>query len=397
MRIALVTHHFPPMRTSGAVQLRDLSEELVKQGHDVTVLLASQDISGSFSVEWVNGVRVIRLRCLKYLDVGYVKRTFAELSMPFLMWKNFNKTAFANEVWDGVVWYSPTIFLGPIINFIKKRSRCRSYLIIRDIFPEWAVDMGIMRRGLLYMFFKAVADYQYSVANVIGIQSKSNDVYFTKKRVTAATKVEVLNNWLSETERARCSINIEKTKLSGRKIFVYAGNMGLAQGMGLLFELAQKLKNRSDIGFLFVGRGSDVKSLKQRAIDKCLDNVVFFDEIASDEIPALYEQCAAGLVSLDIRHKTHNIPGKFLSYMQSGLPVLASVNPGNDIIGIIESNEVGFVTSSGSVEDLAILAMELIDSINDGRDYKHKCKKLSNAMFSSTVAANQIISAFSSN
>jgi len=64
--------------------------------------------------------------------------------------------------------------------------------------------------------------------------------------------------------------------------------------------------------------------------------VLFYDEIDPDEIPGLYAQCHVGIVALDPRHKTHNIPGKFLSYMQSGLPVLASINPGNDLVELIQ-------------------------------------------------------------
>ena len=113
-------------------------------------------------------------------------------------------------------------------------------------------------------------------------------------------------------------------------MFVYAGNMGIAQGMDVLLDLAEKLRSRKDVGFLFVGRGSDAARLQSIAAQKQLDNVVFFDEIDPDGIPDLYAQCHAGIVALDSRHKSHNIPGKFLTYMQNGMPVLACVNSGND-------------------------------------------------------------------
>jgi len=153
------------------VQLRDLAREFVRQGHALTVLLPSSEIAGPWAMEDFDGARVIRLKAPKTKDIGYVRRTIGEFLMPFAMLRNLRRSPLAGEKWDGVVWYAPTIFLGPIASALKKASGCRGYLIIRDIFPEWAVDMGLMGRGLPYRFFDAVARYPYSVADVIGVQT----------------------------------------------------------------------------------------------------------------------------------------------------------------------------------------------------------------------------------
>ncbi len=278
------------MRTSGAVQLRDLSRELVRQGHFPTAMIPSADLEQPWLLEEMCGVQVLRLRAPKTKDINYVQRTINEFLMPFAMRKNLRKSPLAEVKWDGVVWYSPTIFLGPIANALKKSSACRSYLIIRDIFPEWAVDMGLMGRGLPYRFFKTIENYQYSVADVIGVQTPGNQIYFNDWASQTGRRVEVLQNWLADAPHAGCSISICDTPLAGRKIFVYAGNMGVAQGMGVLLDLAESLKDRTDIGFVFVGRGSDAQRLRNDASVRGLDNVVFFDEIDPNEIPGLYAQ-----------------------------------------------------------------------------------------------------------
>lgn len=393
MRIALIADAFPPLRSSGAVQLRDLSAEFAKQGHEVTMMVASPELDVPFRIEEWRGVRVVRLKALKTKDVGYVRRTINEFLMPFAMLRNLRKSSLAAEKWDGVAWYSPTIFLGPMVSALKRASACRSYLIIRDIFPEWAADMGLMGRGLPYRVFKAIANYQYSVADVIGVQTPGNRSYFTDWLKGSIRRVEVLQNWLANAPAASCSISIEQTALVGRKIFVYAGNMGVAQGMGILLELAERLKQRSDIGFLFVGRGSDAQRLRAEAKQRALDNVVFFDEIDPDEIPGLYAQCHVGLVALDPRHKTHNIPGKFLSYMQAGLPVLASINPGNDLVELITTEQVGRVCTDTSAESMAANALELIESIDTDSGFKDRCERLASRLFSPEVAVKQIVSA----
>ncbi|MDG1206277.1 MAG: glycosyltransferase family 4 protein, partial [Pseudomonadales bacterium] len=276
LRIALIADVFPPLRSSGAVQLRDLSLEFIRQGYKVTVMIPSYDIEEAWSLEDMDGVEVLRLKAPPTRDIGYIRRTINEFLMPFAMLHNLRKSPLSNMSWDGVVWYSPTIFLGPIANSLKKTSGCRSYLIVRDIFPDWAVDMGLLSRGLPYRFLKVIERYQYSIADVIGVQTPANLSYFDSWARAPARRVEVLQNWLAEAPDIGCSISVADSPLAGRTIFVYAGNMGVAQGMGILIDLAERLHDRQDIGFIFVGRGSDVHVLRDDVKVRGLDNVIFY-------------------------------------------------------------------------------------------------------------------------
>lgn len=394
MRIALIADVFPPLRSSGAVQLRDLSLELVRQGHQVTVMIPAPELNQPWQLEDMSGVEVLRLKAPRTKDMGYVRRTLGELLMPFMMLGSFRKSSLAKVRWDGVVWYSPSIFLGPMASALKKPSNCRSYLIIRDIFPEWAADIGLMGRGLPYHFFKAVARYQYSVADVIGVQTPGNLSYFQGWASRPGRQLEVLQNWLADAPDRGCTISLADGPLAGRTIFVYAGNMGEAQGMGVLIDLAERLHNRRDIGFVFVGRGSEVQRLRADARVRGLDNVIFYDEIDPSEISGLYAQCDVGIVSLDPRHKTHNIPGKFLSYMQSGLPVLASINKGNDLEELIDDEGVGRVCTTHSADDLQHMAQDLLLEIAKNKQIPERCRILSEKLFSPEAIVKQIMKTF---
>lgn len=396
MKIALVADTYPPIRTSGAVQLRDLSREFARQGHDLTVMLPAAEQKVPWLLEEMSGVRVLRLRAPRIKDVGYVRRTIAELLMPYFMRCNLRKSPFADVVWDSVVWYSPSIFHGPIVRLIKAKSSCKSYLIIRDIFPEWAVDMELMERGLVHWFFDLIARYQYSVADVIGIQTPGNKRYFNAWLQKPNRKLEVLQNWLSKPAFVRCSIRLSQTPLAGRKVLVYAGNMGVAQGMDILLDLAERMQYRGDVGFLFVGRGSDVARLKTLAQVRKLNNVQFFDEIHPDEVPDLCSQCSAGIVALDPRHRSHNIPGKFITYMQSGLPVLATVNAGNDLAKMIRDEQVGQVCESNQVDELLQLAEKLLMSIDTETGFSERCRILFDREFAVEKTVHQIVAALTS-
>ena len=393
MRIALIADTFPPLRTSGAVQLRDLSREFARQGHQLTVLLPASDLDRDWELQNADGVEVLRLRAPRTKDIGYVRRTLGELLMPFAMLRNLRKSPLARQKWDGVVWYAPSIFHGPLASALKRASGCKGYLIIRDIFPEWAVDMGLMGRGLPYRFFDAVARYQYSVADVIGVQTPGNLAYFENWRQLPGRTLEVLQNWLGEPAKKPCAIRVDATLLAGRKVFVYAGNMGVAQGMDRVLDLAERMLHRVDVGFLFVGRGSDAARLKTTAQARGLSNVVFFDEIDPDEIPDLYAQCSVGIVALDPRHQSHNIPGKFLTYMQSGLPVLANVNTGNDLAALIRREQVGQVCESNDVEQLARMAETLLSQISTDLALPVRCSQLFARQFSVEQAVCQILTA----
>lgn len=394
MKLVLVADAYPPMRTSAAVQLRDLTREFVRQGHQVTVLLPANDLEESWDLIEHEGARILRLAAPKTKDVGYVRRTIGEWLMPYAMKRSLQKSPVASEIWDGVVWYSPSIFHGPLVRALKTRSECKSYLIIRDIFPEWALDLGLIRPGLTYSFFRRIAREQYEVADIIGVQSPGNLGYFdTQSEKLALGRVEVLQNWLSPPGSLPCPLSLDVTPLSGRKVFVYAGNMGVAQGLDLIIELADALRDRKDIGFLFVGRGSEAGRLEATSKDRGLDNVLFHPEIDPDEIPSLYMQCAAGIVCLDRRHKSHNIPGKFLTYMQCGLPSFAIVNHGNDLAELVRTERVGAVCETHEIKAVTQFCSAMVEQLERGELSADRCRNLFHRQFSVSQAAEQIVAA----
>ena len=152
-----------------------------------------------------------------------------------------------------------------------------------------------------------------------------------------------------------------------------------------------KVQNNNDIGFLFIGRGSKFESMKIIAKEKAITNVLFHEEIDNSLIMNLYAQCSCGIVILDRRHKTHNIPGKFLSYLHAGLPIFALVNPKNDLISIINNYELGFASSSYDIKFLKQQIINLSKKINLKSRIKERNKKIAKDLFSVSNAANQII------
>lgn len=391
MRVALISPHYPPLRTSAAVQMRDLAVEFVERGHEVVVLVPSEGASERFKLTEHDGVTVLWLGAPPTRDLGYVRRTLNEMRLSFSMWRNFKRSPLRDVRFDGVVWYSPPIFFGPLVRALKRASGCRGYLILRDIFPEWALDLKLLRKGPTYWFFKAVAEFQYSVADTIGVQTPSNESFM--ERWKRRGRVEVLQNWLRPVPNVGTTIDIARTPLAGRKIFAYVGNMGVAQGADVFVALAERLAHREDLGFLFVGRGSDVPRLKALAAARAPTNTFFHEEVDSREMPGLLAQCHVGLLSLDPRHSTHNIPGKFLTYLQAGLPVLARVNAGTDLARIIERESVGRVCVGEAVEPLVDAARGLTEDRATHDKMAANAKELASKLFAAGKAVAQVVAA----
>jgi len=397
MRIYIIADSFLPFQSSATIQLRDLALEFYKNGHSSVVISPSHLIDGLYKHSIVDGVEVLNLKSARVKDISFSRRFISELVMPFNMRRTFRVAkselgkAFADP--DLVIWYSPSIFLSPFVKFIKNRFDIKAYLILRDFFPEWAVDLGVLKSNTLYFLLKIIEKKQYEIADVIGIQSKNNTSYFSNSSPHIKHKIKVLNNWLAPQNDGGCDFKVSGSKLAGRIIFVYAGNAGLAQGAEVFIDLAQKFNEDQDIGFIFVGRGNGFNQMRKASVSLDLKNTLFLDEVSHDEIPSLLKQCHVGLVSLSQAHKTHNIPGKFIMYMGIGIPVLAHINPGNDLEDYIYGYSVGEASTKDSSELLFLMAKKIINRINDRYSYGENCKSLYHDLFTSEQAITDILKA----
>jgi glycosyltransferase involved in cell wall biosynthesis len=394
VQIALLATDYPPLRSSAAVQMRDLAAELVKLGHEPTIIVPDSHIATPWVLQSVQGVRVLRVALPDFRTGGNVHRAIVETRLPFILYRALRVSPLNDAPWDAVVWYSPSIFFGPLVWLMRRRRRFATYLILRDIFPEWTLDLRIMRKGPIYGFFKAVAAFQYWIADTIGIQSPSNAVYL--HRWTTARRIEVLQNWLAPAANVGCRLQVANTRLAGRTLFVYIGNIGVAQALDIFLDAAKLLEHRTDLGFLFVGRGTDFKRLAADSEARKLPNVLFHDEIEPEEVSGLLAQCHVGILSLDPRHRTHNVPGKFLSYMQGGLPVLARVNAGIDLADLIEREQLGSVYVGDSAGEIARLVERLADAPEERQRMKARAHSVAERLFSASAAARQIVAAVAS-
>lgn len=394
MYLALIVVYFYPSNTSASVQMVDLACELRRLGHKILVITPDSSVKAKCKYHSWRKIKLLRVQCSAIKGTGYLKRAFIESILSFKMIKGMFESNLHNQRFDGIIWYSPTIFFGLLIWFLKQKSKCKTYLILRDIFPEWAKDLQIIKNPFIYYYFKVFSLLQYLAADFIGIQSKSNR-HFLKNWLLRNKEVSVLNNWLTfkrvPVKNCYFQTNIKKNK----KIFIYIGNMGVAQNLTVFVDLAEKIQDRTDVQFLFVGNGEKKGELIKIAKQKKLYNLLFEEEINSKKVPLLLSRCFFGLISLDPRHKTHNVPGKFLAYIAAGLPVLANVNAGTDLVKVIEKSRIGYAFSENNCDIVVNCVRFIIDDAKTYSEMSKNAKDLFKNQYTTRKAAKEILRSLS--
>jgi glycosyltransferase involved in cell wall biosynthesis len=394
MRILLLVDCYLPYPKSQAKQIHDLGAELVAQGHDVTVLAPSEAVVTPFEIAGEDGMRVVRVRAPRLKGVPKILRAIHEERLSSTLWREAGPFLEEQKV-DLLVFYSPTIFFGKLVDRLKRLWRCPSYLILRDIFPQWAVDAGILRKGLPWRFFRHRELQQYAVADVIAVQSPRNLDYFRQELPGRHYRLEVLYNWapLDEGELPASDLRM-RLGLTDEVVFFYGGNIGVAQDMDNILRLAKAFPAEPRALFLLVGEGSEVDRLKARIADERIDNVRMLPAVGQREYLSMLPEVDVGLISLDRRLGTHNFPGKMLGYMQARRPILASINPGNDLAVVLAEHEAGLGSINGDDEALLRNATALARDPELRRRMGSSGRRLLEAKFSAPAAARQIVAHF---
>ena len=383
MRICVIVDCYLPSTKSSAKLVHDLAVEFRRLGHEPLVVAPDDALEVPSRETLEDGVRVFRIRTNRIKGAGLLRRGWNEMRLSSVIWKAGRDFFRANPCGLGV-FYSPSIFFGALVRRLKALWGCRSYLILRDIFPQWALDAGVLRRGPAYWCFKWKERAQYRAADVIGVQSLANLKYFAGK----PHRVEVLYNWTTLEDPPPAAHDYRREwGLEGKIVFFYGGNIGVAQDMDNVMRLAQGLASDSRVAFLLVGEGSEVPRLKRTAPP----NLQIRDAVTQEEYAGMVGQFDVGLVSLDRALKTQNFPGKMLSYMLARLPILASTNPGNDVIQLIESEGAGLVSINGNDALFLDHARRLAGDEKLRGEMGGKGRALLERRFSVASAARQIL------
>ena len=350
MKILLLVDDYLPSTKSAPLMMKQLAGAFLRQEHEVMIVTpAGRWQRSRLSVE--DGIPVFRFPSGRLKNVNMVSRTIHEtlLSAVLIWYIVFRRKLLKCDL---VVYYSPSIFWGTAVALLRAVFHAPSYLILRDIFPQWAIDNKLLKNwSPITWYFRFFEWINYHAADRIGVQSEANTRYFRGKK--AEEKVSVLYNWFDTNGILTTGSGLrDKLHWHDRVIFFYGGNIGIAQDMDNLMRLAKRLNDFPDAALLFVGSGDACKLIEARINEWQLTNTVLLPAVPQKEYFELLSQIDVGLFSLAPEHRTHNFPGKLLGYMAYGKPILGSVNKGNDLKEVFVRYRIGLISDNPDDETL---------------------------------------------
>ncbi|MEQ4901210.1 glycosyltransferase family 4 protein [Proteus vulgaris] len=395
LKIALIIDDYLPHSTRvGAKMFHELALELKYHGHEITIITPSKDQPSNLYIDKLDDITIWRFKNGPIKDVKKIQRAINETLLSYNAWKAI-KHLINKDSFDGIIYYSPSIFWGKLVNKLKKKCQCPSYLILRDLFPQWIVDAGILKQGsLIEQYFRFFERYSYKQASIIGLMSQKNLDYFYQHNKNKGLKCEILRNWANTTQtnidtNGYISIR-ESLNLQNKTIFFYGGNIGHAQDMGNLMRLVKKMSAYPDAHFLFLGQGDEVELIKTLSNKWNLNNFSYLPSVDQTKFKLILKEIDIGLFSLASHHSAHNFPGKLLGYMANHIPILGSVNEGNDLQELVNKENAGFIHINGEDDNLFESAKKLHLDIElrkkCGNDaYNLLCKEFSVTSIASTL------------
>jgi len=367
MNILLVTDAYPPEVRSSSHLMQELAEELRDRNHIITVCtcypqynLPETMVKEYPEVCMENGIRVIRIRTLPHHKVNFLVRGIAQLTLPFIFNHKLRRHLITRQ--DAVIVYSPPLPLWRVGYYIKHTHNSRFILNVQDIFPQNAIDLGALRNPLLIRYFQRMEKKAYDSADFVTVHSEGNASLLFDRNKVSQEKLVILHNWVdvnAHKETKGFGKYRKSLKLDNSFIFFFGGVIGPSQGLDLILDAAKIVRSEKEIVFLFVGDGSEKNRLEKRVREEKLKNVMFHPFISKEEYAKLVKEIDVGLVCLNSKNKTPVVPGKILSYMAAGIPVLAFLNRESDGHKIIREASCGYSEVSEDPKKAADLILKM--------------------------------------
>lgn len=355
------------------IQDRTIYSDLLRQfwldGHKVYVVCQSETrFNQDTVVEKSENCEILRVKTGNVTKTSAIKKGFATLALD-RTFGNGIKKHFGGIHFDLILYSTPPITLTKTISALKKKNGAKTYLLLKDIFPQNAADLGMMPsrgvKGFLFRYFRNIEKKLYALSDRIGCMSQANVDYILKHNTEISPdKVEISPNCIDIrdvllTEDERNSVRKKYGLPTDKKIFIYGGNLGKPQGIPFITECLKKLKNHPEAFLLIIGSGTEYPKLKAYFDSAEPSNMKLIPALPKDEYDKMIASCDIGMIFLDYRFTIPNFPSRLLTYMQAGLPVLCCTDENSDIGKVVTEGGFGWYCPSNNSTAFA----EKIDEI----------------------------------
>lgn len=330
----------------------DLLREFIKKKHHIYCISPAERASKKKTqLLCFDNSCILKLRMGNIQKVNLIEKGLSTLSTERIFIKGIKKY-FPNIKFDLVLYATPPITLEKVIRFVKERDSAKSYLMLKDIFPQNSVDLGILSRtglkGLLYNYFRNKEKRLYAMSDHIGCMSPANVAYILHHNPEIpAEKVGLCPNCVDVQDlRLDDDHRNEMRKKYGipqnKRVFVYGGNLGKPQDVPFIVNCLRICADLNDVYFVIAGSGTERCVLEEYVAVEKPHHVKLLGQLPKNEYDKMIACCDVGLIFLDYRFTVPNFPSRLLSYMQAGLPVLACTDPNTDVGKIIVEGGFGW-------------------------------------------------------
>lgn len=313
-----------------------------------------------------SGVHVLGVKTLNLQKTNLFEKGIATLLIES-QFKNAIKRNLKDVTFDLILYSTPPITFTDVVRFVKKRDGAVSYLLLKDIFPQNAVDIKLISRwNPVYYWFRRKEKALYRVSDYIGCMSPANvEFVLTHNPFVPKERIEVNPNSIelieSDVKPCRKSIREKYNLPIDIPVFIYGGNLGKPQGVDFLLKVLSENRNRNDCYFMIIGSGTESQKIQLWFERNKPSNAQLIKGLPKNEYDTLVGCCDVGLIFLDSRFTIPNYPSRLLSYMENKLPVIAATDVNTDIGRIAEAEGYGFWCESVDVRDFNRCLNSLLD------------------------------------
>lgn len=346
----------------------DLMRKFRDEGHSVYVVSSCERRMGLKSTHTENnGVHMLNVKTLNIQKTNLIEKGLGTLLLE-RQYRCAIRKYLKGVKFDLILYSTPPITFTNVVKYLKKENpEAVTYLLLKDIFPQNAVDMRMFsKRSFFYHFFREKEKALYKVSDFIGCMSNANveyirshNSYYQKWRVEVAPNSIELRAEEGEIVD-KSSIRMKYEFPLDKPIFIYGGNLGKPQGIDYLIKCLDDNKYRDDCFFVIVGNGTELPKLQawygcqQNDEDRKL-NVKLIEGLPKEEYDQLVRACDVGLIFLDHRFTIPNYPSRILSYLENKMPVICATDVNTDIGKIAEQNGYGYWCESVRPIDFTVL------------------------------------------
>ena len=336
----------------------DLMRKFRDKGHQVYIVSPVERHYGlPTQLRETDGVHILQVRTLNVRKTNVVEKGIGTLLLE-TQYKRAIQKYLKGIQFDLILYSTPPITLNKVIVYLRKQNpKAISYLLLKDIFPQNAVDLGMFsKKSFFYHMFRKKEIQLYRNSDFIGCMSPAN-VNFVLKHNPSVQKeqIEVAPNSIELRKEGqlldRSSIRGKYHLPMNKPIFIYGGNLGKPQGIDFLIQCLDANKNRSDCHFLIVGGGTEYSKLQHWHESCRAKNISLFEHLPKEDYDQLVQSCDVGLIFLDYRFTIPNYPSRLLSYLEYKMPIIAATDRNTDIGRIAQENGYGYWCESLRPED----------------------------------------------